>query len=60
MNRFKNYAFWISLTSAVLLVLTSVGVQVDNAYFMTIAKAILGVLVILGIINNPTTPGYSG
>jgi phi LC3 family holin len=54
-TRMGNYAFWISLASAVLLVLTQFGVQVDNEKIMAIVKSILAVLVILGLVNNPTT-----
>jgi len=53
--RMKNYGFWVSMASAVLLALTKAGVRVDDAHVMTIVQAVLGVLVVAGIINNPTT-----
>ena len=54
-TRMGNYGFWISLASAVILALTQFGVKVDNAYVMGCVKAVLGILVLLGIVNNPTT-----
>jgi len=53
--RMKNYGFWISLASAVVLALTQFGLTVDNAYVMGCVKAVLGILVLLGLVNNPTT-----
>jgi len=53
--RMGNYAFWISLASAVLLALTQFGVTVDNVYVMGCVKAVLGIFILLGLVNNPTT-----
>jgi phi LC3 family holin len=35
------------------------GVRVDNDYIMNVVQAVLGVLAILGVILDPTTPGIS-
>ena len=55
MVRFKNYGFVISVVSAIILVLTQFGITVDNAYIMGCVKAVLSLLVLLGLVNNPTT-----
>ena len=54
-TRMGNYGFWISLASAVILALTQFGIKVDNVHVMACVKAVLGILVILGLVNNPTT-----
>jgi phi LC3 family holin len=54
-KRYRNYGFWISLASAILLVLTSFGLKIDNEQIMNIVRAVLGTLTIVGVINNPTT-----
>jgi phi LC3 family holin len=54
-KRWRNYGFWISLASAVLLMLTAFGLKIDNEQVMTAVKAVLGTLTVLGIVNDPTT-----
>ena len=53
-NRFTNYNFWISIVSAVLLILQAFEFQFDIMYINEIATAVLGLLVVIGIINDPT------
>lgn len=53
-NRLTNYNFWISLVSAVLLILQAFDLQFDVAYANEIVTAVLGLLVVIGIINDPT------
>ncbi len=53
-NRLTNYNFWVSMVSAVLLVLQAFDIQFDIAYINEIATAVLGLLVVIGIINDPT------
>ncbi len=53
-NRFTNYNFWISLISAVLLILQAFKIEFDIAYFNEIATAVLGLMVVIGIISDPT------
>lgn len=65
--RVRNRLFWTSLIPAVILVVQLVismfGVTVDlsevSGRLVSIADAIFAVLVILGIINDPTTHSYS-
>ena len=53
-NRLKNYNFWISLFSAVLLILQALKIEFDIAYINKIFTAVLGLLVVVGIISDPT------
>ena len=55
-NRLTNYNFWISLVSAVLLIMQAFNFEFDIANLSEIATALLGLLVVVGIISNPTKP----
>lgn len=52
-ERFKNYGFWISLVSGAIMVMQALGLRVNVPYVNEVITAVLGVLVVLGIINNP-------
>lgn len=56
-NRLTNYNFWISIVSAVLLILQAFEFHFDIMYINEIATAVLGLLVVIGIINDPTKNG---
>ncbi len=53
-KRLTNYNFWISIVSAVLLILQAFDINFDIAYINEIVTAVLGLLVVIGIINDPT------
>lgn len=53
-NRLTNYNFWISMFSAILLVLQALKIKFDIAYVNEIFTAVLGLLVVIGIISDPT------
>ncbi|WP_249043518.1 phage holin [Paenibacillus faecis] len=60
MNKWKNYGMWVSLVSAVLLAVQAcgdiLGFQLAPEKYdqiMTAVNALLGVLVVLGIVSNP-------
>ena len=53
-NRLTNYNFWVSIVSAVLLILQALKIKVDFIYVNEVSTAILGLLVVIGIINDPT------
>lgn len=53
-NRLTNYNFWISIISAVLLIFQAFNINFDIAYVNEIATAVLGLLVVIGIISDPT------
>lgn len=64
--RFQNINFWYAFIPALLLVLVSLlaifGIEIDLSEMgdrvINFIEAIFGVLVIIGIINDPTTEGY--
>lgn len=54
-SRFKNYALWVSIFSLIPLILESFGLDIMPKNYSEIVTAILSVLVMAGIINNPST-----
>ena len=65
--RIKNKNFWISLIPAILLLAQLVaslfGVKLDfgevGNTLLAIADVVFFILTLLGIVNDPTTVGYS-
>ena len=59
MNRFKNYGLWVSIFALIPLLVQALGSYNIFVYlpdnYETIVKTMLGVLVALGIVSNPTT-----
>jgi len=58
-NRLKNYGLWIAVVAFIPLFLDGLStydviVKLPENY-EEIIKSLLGILVLLGIINNPTT-----
>lgn len=56
-KRIKNPGTIIAVTSAAVLIATTNGFSVDNDKIMTTVKAICTIGVLLGVLNNPQTPG---
>ncbi|MDD4211218.1 MAG: phage holin [Clostridia bacterium] len=58
-EKMKNYGFWMSLTAAVILVLQTFGktfgFSINDEAINSIVNSICGVLIVLGIISNPTS-----
>jgi uncharacterized membrane protein len=54
-SRFKNYALWVSVFSLIPLILEAFGLNIIPKNYSEIVTAILSVLVMAGIINNPST-----
>ncbi len=56
-NRLKNYSFWVSLASAILLLVQAIGkplgLVINEEIYMSIVNSVLGVFVVLGIITHP-------
>lgn len=65
--RFKNKNFWLAVIPAVLLLIQTVaavfGYTLDvgdiGNRLIAVVNAVFGVLVILGVVNDPTTAGIS-
>ena len=63
MSKIKSYNFWIKMASAIILIariiLSKFGYELDSALVIDIATLIAGLLVVLGIINEPTGITFS-
>ena len=65
--RIKNKNFWLAITPAVLLLVQTVaavfGYSLDfgelGNRLIAVVNAVFGVLVILGVVNDPTTAGIA-
>lgn len=65
--RIKNKAFWLAVIPALLLLVQTVaavfGYTLDlgdiGNKLIAVVNAVFGVLVILGVVNDPTTAGMS-
>lgn len=56
MKKFKNGGFWVSLVSAILLILQAIfGWKIDNALVTEISSSVLGLLVVVGIVKDHST-----
>ncbi len=59
-ERIKTYNFWVSLSSAIFLIIkvlgTQIGFNVDESLFSDLITSICSILVILGIIVPPKYP----
>lgn len=65
--RIKNKNFWLTIIPAVLLLMQTIaavfGYSLDfgelGNQLIAVVNAVFGVLVILGVVNDPTTAGIS-
>jgi uncharacterized membrane protein len=55
MKRFKNYGLWVAVAALVGMILQDAGVSVTPEKYDGYVDAILTVLVLAGIINNPSS-----
>lgn len=55
-NRFKTYAFWIALSSAVVVLVQSLGklfgFEIESSVIENVIMSVCGVLIVLGIVSN--------
>ncbi len=58
-ERLKNAGFWVSLISAVFLIVGAFGVEVADETVSSVINAVCSALVVFGIISDPTAgKGY--
>jgi uncharacterized membrane protein len=55
MARFKNYGLWLAVASLGLMVAQTLGVNIAEDKFNGIVDAVLSVLVLAGVVNNPSS-----
>ena len=60
MKKIRNYSFWVSLTSAIVILIQAIGkicgFEVENTIVENLIMAICGVLVVLGVVVMPNNP----
>jgi uncharacterized membrane protein len=54
-NKFKNYGLWVAIGSLLILFLPQLGFKIIPYDFKIFIDAVLSILVIFGILNNPNT-----
>lgn len=54
-SRFKNYGLWLSVAALIPMLLKGFGINILPDNYDQIITAILSILVMAGILNNPTT-----
>lgn len=54
-DRMKNYGLWVSIFAFIPLLLKGFGVNVLPENYSEITTALLSILVMAGILSNPTT-----
>lgn len=54
-SRFQNYGLWVSIFALIPLILHACGVKIVPEEYQQIVNGILGILVALGVLNNPVT-----
>lgn len=57
LKRLKNPGTLVSLASLIVLLLTTNGVSVDSERVMMTVKTLCSIGIIVGALNNTTTPG---
>lgn len=54
-NRLKSKVFWVSVISAIALILKALGIyEIEDTTISIIVDTVFSVLTIFGIANNPT------
>ena len=57
--RFRNKTFWVALMSAIVVLTQQLGLDIFPDNIMEIVNTVLMILVILGVVVNPTTDGIT-
>jgi len=56
-SRLSNYGLWMAVAALIPLLAEAIGIKISTNY-NDIINSILGILVLLGVINNPTTKNH--
>ena len=56
-SRLSNYGLWMAVAALIPLLAEALGFKIPSNY-NDIINSILGIMVLLGIINNPTTENH--
>ena len=56
-SKFNSYNFWVSLSSAMLILIqaigTPAGLEISEEVYMAVVNSVLGIFVLLGIVPKP-------
>ncbi|MDE6473548.1 MAG: hypothetical protein K2L70_00405 [Clostridia bacterium] len=55
-EKLKSYEFWVSVVSAVMVVLQSISLKFDLPYIQEVVMGFLGVLAVAGIVKKKAPP----
>lgn len=55
LKRFQNYGLWVAIVALIPLIFEAAGANVLPANYEALTGGILGVLVLAGVINSPTS-----
>lgn len=55
-EKLKSYEFWVSVVSAVMVVLQSISLKFDLPYIQEVVMAFLGALAVAGIVKKKDPP----
>jgi len=55
MKRFKNYGLWLAVASLGLIMAQAFGLNIAEDKYTEVVNAVLTVLVLAGVVNNPTS-----
>lgn len=58
MNRFRNKGLWLSILAFVPIICQQMGAYTLPHNYADVVNGILGVLVVIGILNNPKTGNW--
>lgn len=57
-ERFKSKMLWVAIASAIAMLMTNYGlwdyIGMTNEFFTAFMDVVLGILILMGILNNPT------
>ena len=56
-SRFKNYGLWLSISTLISLILQGFKIEILPDNYQEIVNVILSIMVLVGVINHPTTNG---
>ena len=54
--KLKSYEFWVSVVSAVMVVLQSISLKFDVPYIQEVIMGFLGVLAVAGVVKKTDPP----
>ncbi|SHH35849.1 phage holin [Clostridium grantii] len=54
-NRLKNKMLWVSVIALIPMLCQSFGLDILPSNYTEVSNSILGIVILLGLVNNPST-----